>query len=163
MNKYSLIIQPLLILCLLFTSCSTYLQGVSPDGTVVYLGETPLENTQAYKLFLKSSQSERDKCLFLLRRVLKKTEYQFFRDGDVYTSGDAYDGGMWLLENRYEEGQTAREFMRDHIWRSTSGKPHYVRLSNGEMHIGYFLLLNDLDLLEETVSKNSSKKNSFIK
>jgi len=128
---------------------SLYLKGKTPDGSPVYLGTLPLENSDAYRGYLKTPRSEQDKILFLIRRIPEAKNLEYYRDGTLYSWQKVYDAGMWLFKNKYEVGQNARQFLQTTMWRSEStGAPNLIRYPDGTLQVGYFVLLNELDLLE---------------
>lgn len=151
MKKLILPVLFIFILPLFLVSCaSPYLKGMSEGGEKVYLNTDAIEKTKAFSLYLKSDQDERAKIVYLFRRILKSDQLNYYHDDNLYSAQDTYKAGLWLLDNRYEEGQSAREFAKDQVLvDEASGKPNYVKLPDGTIHIGYYLLINELDLLEE--------------
>lgn len=140
---------------LLASSCaSPYLKGTTPSGEKIYLGPTPITNTQAFKQYLHTSQKEGNKINYLFSRLQEGNDLVFYRDGAQYDSREVYKGGRWLFKNRYKSGNSARDFIKNHIWYSEeTGRPYYVEAPDGSFHIGYYILINELNLLEETASK----------
>lgn len=152
----SLVLLAAVTLCLLITGCATpYLKGVTPEGEKVYLGPVPIQNTEAYQAYLLEKPTEVAKQNYLFDRLRFATDLQFKHDGSWYGSLEAYRGGMWLMRNRYEKGQDTRTFIRKHAERSDSGEPHLVKYPDGSIHIGSYVLYNELDLLEETIASES--------
>lgn len=144
-------------LSVLTSGCaSSVLKGIDPAGKKVYLGPVPLEGTEAFQAFLVSPRSEVDKQNYMFKR-LKTDEAQklsYFHDGTWYSWLEAYRGGNWLIRNRYKKGQDARTFVKDHVWRSEStGKPHLIKYPDGTIQEAYYVLLNELDLLDAAVAK----------
>lgn len=150
----------LLLLSAFASGCaSSTLKGVAPNGQKAYLGTVPIENTEAYRQFISSPQSEVNVQTYLFTRLKAAQDLSYFRDGQWYSWLEAYRGGMWLMRNRYEKGQDARTFIKNHVWRSEStGKPHLVKYPDGSVHEAYYVLLNELDLLEETLKKDPAAK-----
>ena len=142
----------------LFTSgcAGKVLKGNDASGKKIYLGPVPLENTEAYQSFLTSSRSEVDKQNYIFKR-LKTEEAQklsYFHDGTWYSWLEAYRGGNWLIRNRYKKGQDARTFIKNYVWRSeTTGKPHLIKYPDDSIQEAYYVLLNELDLLDETLAR----------
>jgi hypothetical protein len=153
-----------LFLLLLLTSsgcASSVLKGVDKQGQKAYLGPVPLEHTEAYEDYLNSRHSEVDKQNYIFRRLKtpEAAKLSYFHDGTWYTWLDAYRAGNWLIRNRYKKGQDARTFIKDHVWRSEdTGKPHLVKYPDGSIQEAYYVLLNELDLLESTLAKDSRAK-----
>ena len=163
-SKYVQVFSWILVGCsalALGPGCATpYLKGMTPAGERVYLGPDTLRETEAYQSFLRSAKSEVDKQNYLFQRLKDAKELEYYHDGSWYNWLETYRGGMWLIRNRYEKGQDTRTFLRKYVWRSESGKLHLVRYPNGSIQIGYFVLMNELDLLEETVRKDSGAINA---
>ncbi len=146
---------PILFTILLTGCASPYLKGVTPAGEKVYLGPVSIEKTEAYRNYLHSRHTEVDKQRYLFARLKSATHLQYHRDGHWYTALEAYRGGMWLMRNRYKEGQDSREFIRKYIERSEqTNQYHLVQYPDGSVHIGSCILYNELDLLEETAKKD---------
>ncbi len=132
------------------------LKGVDAKGQKVYLAEVPINNTVAFKTYLASPKSEVNKQQYLFARLKDAPKnLEYFHDGNWYSWVEAYRGGMWLMRNRYKKGQDTRLFLKKYVWRSEdTNKEHLVRYPDGSIQVGYFVLLNELDLLEETVKKS---------
>ncbi len=144
-----------LILLTLGGCASSTLKGVTPQGQRVYLGPTPIEETAPYKEFLSSPRSEVNVQTYLFSRLKSAQDLSFYHDGSWYNWLEAYRGGMWLMRNRYQKGQDARTFIKNHVWRSeATGKPHLVKYPDGSIHEAYYVLLNELDLLDETLKRD---------
>lgn len=137
---------------------SQYLKGVTPEGEKVYIAQTDIENTEAFQTYLRSPQAEANKQQYLFQRLKDASkDIQYYHDGVWYSWLETYRAGMWLVRNKYEKGQDTREFLRRYVWRSEAGNLHLVKFPDGEIHIGYFILLNELDLLEANLSKVKEK------
>ena len=147
------------LIVLSLAGCATsYLKGVSPEGKRTYLGPVPIENTEAFKNYVQSAHSDVDKQRYLFQRLKDSKDLSFYHDGSWYNAIEAYRGGMWLMRNRYQKGQDSREFIRKYVERSEdTGKFHLVKYPDGSVHIGSYILLNELDLLEGSASGKSSK------
>jgi len=154
--------RSLLICTLLFslslTGCAgnALLRGVNRDGQKVYLGPVPVENTEAFQTYLHSERTDVDQQRYLFQRLKDATDLEFLHDGNWYNGLQAYRGGMWLMRNRYEKGQDARQFIRRNVAFSDQGKPHVVKYPDGSLQDGASVLINELDLLEESASKITS-------
>ena len=149
----------LIFLTLVFSGCaSSPLKGLDAQGKKIYLGTVPIENTDAYKEFVDSRQTEVDKQNYIFKRF-KTPEAQklsYFHDGTWYSWLDAYRGGMWLIRNRYKKGTDARSFIQEHVrYSEDTGKAHLVKYPDGTIQEGYYVLLNELDLLEAAVGKKA--------
>ena len=148
------ILLPLLPLITTGCAASHYLKGMQPNGEKAYIGSVPIDNDEAFQTYLKTSRSEVDKVNYLFKRVTSAKDLTYYHDDNTYTWLEAYRGGMWLLRNRYKGGMDARTFIRDHVWFSeTSGKPHLVEFPDRTIQIGYYVLMNELELLEQTAAK----------
>jgi len=145
-------------LILILGGCATHLlKGLTPEGAKVYVGVVPIHNTEAYQVYAKSQKSEVNRIHYLMSRLKETKDLEYYRDGSYYNWLEAYRGGMWLMRNRYKKDQNARTFIRNHVWRSeATGEPHLVRFPDGSLHIAYYILMNELDLLEKTYSKNTA-------
>ena len=147
-----------LLVAILFmhSSCvsSKYLKGVTAAGQKVYLGEVPVENTEAYKTYLVSAQTEVHKQQYLFQRLKDAPkDLEYYHDGNWYNWLETYRGGMWLIRNRYQKGQDTRLFLKKYVLRSeTSNELHLIRFPDGSVQVAYDVLLNELGMLEETVS-----------
>ena len=147
-------------LFLFLTGCaaSSYLKGISPAGEKVYLGPVPIKNTEAFQQYQKSAHGEVDKQRYLFDRLKAAKDLQFYRDGNWYNSLEAFRGGMWLMRNRYKQDQDTRQFIKKNIEHSDAGNYHLAKYPDGTLHIGSYVLENELDLLEETAKKTEDKK-----
>ncbi len=134
---------------------SSYLKGVTAEGEKVYLGPTPIENTEAYKNYITSKQTDVDKQRYIFQRLKAAKDLSFFHNGSWYSSLDAYRGGMWLMREKYKPGQNAKEFIQKYVERSLdTNQLHIVKYPDGSMQLGSAILYNELDLLEETARKS---------
>lgn len=132
-----------------------YLKGVNPDGQKVYLGPVPIQNTEAYQAFLTSSRSEAAKLDYLLQRIKSARDLVYHYDGEQYNWLEAYRAGSWILRHHYERGESARSFLlRETFLYQKPGKPNAVEFPDRSVHFDYHVLINELDLLEETVKEN---------
>lgn len=149
---------PALLLALLLsgTGCASHvLKGVSSNGEKVYLSPLPIEKTGAYQEYLRGRRTELDKQHYLFQRLKMSDALEFFHDGCWYGALEAYRGGMWLMRNRYQKGQDTRTFIRKYVERSEdTGKLHLVRYPDGSTHIGSYVLLNELDQLEDCAARD---------
>lgn len=153
-NKNALLILLLGLGAVVISSCVTthdYLHGVSAEGEKIYLGPVPIENTEAFKTFYASQRSEVQKQQYLFQRLKEAPkDLEYFHEGNWYGWLEAYRGGMWLVRNRYQKDQDTRDFLKKFVWRSeTSRQLHLIRYPDGTVQVAYFVLLNELDLLEE--------------
>jgi len=146
---------------LLVTGCASTgtLKGLANDGSKVYLAPVPITTTDAYKTFLSTPRSQVSEQTYMFSRLKQAKDLSFFHDGSWYTWLEAYRGGMWLMRNRYKKGQDTRTFLKNHVWRSEkTGKPHLIKYPDGSVHVAYYVLLNELDLLEETLKNDTKAK-----
>jgi len=149
----------LFVVSFLSFSCSTtpYLQGITPEGEKVYIGPTPLQGTEPYQMFLSTSRSEIDKLNYLFKRFLSAKDYGFYRDNIRYSWIEAFRGGHGLLRERYQEGMDARAFIHEHVsYSESSGRPYAIEFPDGSRHLGSFVLINELDLLDATIAEDSN-------
>lgn len=154
MQRSDRFIPFLLILMFYVIGCaSPYLKGISPEGQTVYIDTPLMQNTEAFQNYISSQQTETDKQNYLFERIKSAKNLIYIRDGHQYTWLQAYRGGKWLIRNRYEKGIDARSFAKKYIWKSEAGNPYLVQFPDGSTHIGYYILLNELELLEATVAK----------
>ncbi len=134
---------------------SHYLKGVTSGGQKVYLAAVPIESTAPYQEYLHGRHTELDKQHYLFQRLKDSQNLEFYHDGSWYPVLEAYRGGMWLMRNRYQKGQDTRTFIRKYVERSEdTGQLHLVRYPDGTTQIGSYILLNELDLLEETAARD---------
>jgi len=159
-NPIKINLWTLLLAVFLLSACaSPYLKGVTPRGDRAYLGPVPIEKTESYQTYLHSRHTEVDKQRYLFQRLKASENLQFYDDGRWYDTLEAYRGGMWLMRNRYKEGQDSREFIRKYIERSEQTNQYrLVQYPDGSVQIGSYILYNELDLLEETTKKDLADK-----
>ncbi|MBI4358071.1 MAG: hypothetical protein HY584_02110 [Candidatus Omnitrophica bacterium] len=131
--------------------CATpYLKGLTPQGEKVYLGIHPMQETEAYQSYLLSSKSEAAKLNYLLDRIKEAKELTYYHNGGRYSWLEAYRAGTWVVRHHYEKGEDARSFIRkETLLYEKSAKPNAIQFPDGSIHIAYFVLLNELDSLEE--------------
>lgn len=142
---------------------STTLKGMNSVGQKVYLGPTPINNTEAYETFIHAPHNEVSEQTYIFSRLKLARDLSFYHDGSWYNWLEAYRGGMWLMRNRYKKGQGTRDFLKNHVWRSEdTGKPHLVKYPDGSIHEAYYVLLNELDLLEETFMLDPKAKKATV-
>ena len=149
-----------LVICLFVSGCAATppLKGMTPDGQKVYLGPVPIENTKSYQDYLLEPDTEVSKQHYLFQRLLNAKDLEFYHNGSWYNSLEAYRGGMWLISKRYQKGQDARTFIHKYVERAEdTGEYHLVKYPDGSVHVGSYVLYNELDLLEEASSKSSPR------
>lgn len=143
-----------LLLTSILAGCASTggLKGLAKDGSKVYLAPVPITETDAYKTFLQTPRSEVSEQTYMFSRLKLAKDLSFYHDGSWYTWLEAYRGGMWLMRNRYKKGQDTRTFLKNYVWRSEkTGEPHLIKYPDGSVQVAYYVLLNELDLLEETL------------
>lgn len=160
MKKIFLRFVSLFCMTLLLGACATsspYLKGVHPDGSKVYLGPLPIEETDAFKTFMQSDQGPVQEQQYLFQRLKEADQsLKYYHDGNWYSWLEAYRGGNWLVRNRYQKGQDTRTFLKKYVLRSEDKKElHLIKYPDGSIQIGYDVLMNELDLLEKTVQELS--------
>jgi len=150
-------IRPFLLAVLLWTpflgiNCATpFLKGMTPEGEKVYAGPVPIQDTEAYKMYAVTNGSEANKINYLFKRLQSAKDLVYYHDDGKYNWLEVYRAGKWLLRNRYRKGDDVRTFLRKDVWYSeTTGKPLYIEFPDGSIHIAYYVLINEIDLLEET-------------
>lgn len=141
--------------CLLAAGCATsYGKGLTSQGRKVYLGPLPVQGTESYQAYIRSSRTEVAKQKYLFQRLKSASDVEFYHNGSWYSPLEAYRGGMWLMRKRYQKGQDTRTFIRKYVERAeNSGQLHLVRYPDGSVHIGSYVLYNELDLLEDTAAR----------
>ncbi len=131
---------------------TTILKGVNTEGNKAYIGKTPIDDTQAYQQFLQSPKSELDRIHYLLNRIKTAEQVTYGRNGTFYSNTDAYEAGIWMIGNSYNESQDAITFLSDYVWHAKpSLRPHLAKLADGSVHAAYYLFVNELALLNETI------------
>src|SRR3989338_171633 len=160
MKKYLVVGALLLAVQLLNFGCAShYLKGVTPEGVKAYLGPASIQDTEAYKTFLNGSRSEAAKFDYLLERIKAAQDLEYYHEGNRHNWLEAYRAGTWLLRHHYKPGQDARDFVhKEVLLYQTPGKPTAIKFPDGSIHIAYYILLNELDLLDETLQKTSGSK-----
>jgi len=140
--------------CLLAIGCATpYGKGITPQGEKVYLGPVPIQGTPAYEAYLNGGRTAVAEQTYLFQRLKSAADLEFFHNGSWYNSLEAYRGGMWLMRHRYKKGQDSRAFIKKYVERAEdTGEFHLVKYPDGSIHIGSYILYNELDLLEDTVT-----------
>ena len=149
-SKYSFI--PLIIAACFLSGCSTsYRQGVTPEGKKVYLGPETIELTPAFRNYLLSSKSESSKLHYLLDRIKDSREVTYLFEGNEHRWFEAYGAGVWILWHHYKKGEDARSFLRKEVsMHPDPNQTPYIQQPDGSSHMAYHVLLNELDLLDET-------------
>lgn len=126
-----------------------FLEGVAGDGSKVYIGPTSVQSTNAFEQFQLGSGSEFEKLCYLLERVSHAKECSFHYQGGRYSLQDALFAGNWLLFQRYNRDQKARDFIREQIsFYDKPSRPVLIEFPNGTRYRIVDVLLNELDLLE---------------
>lgn len=153
-QKKFLLFQTLVLSIMIALSgcASTTLKGISPEGNNVYIGLTPIDNTEAYQQFLQSPRSELSRIQYLLRRIKDAKDIKYDRNGTYHSSEEAHQAGLWLVGNRYNNSQDAVTFLRSHVWHSKpSMTAHLAVFPDGSKHVAYYIFLNELALLDEKI------------
>ena len=134
---------------------SLYLKGLTPQGEKVYIGPVPIQDTEAYQTFIYSSQSEAAKLDYLLRRIKAAQDLVYYHNGGQHNWLEAYRAGSWVLRHHYKKSENARSFIRKEVLLyQEPGNPTAIKFPNGSIHLVYYILMNELDLLEGTVKQN---------
>lgn len=152
--------------CFLFGCSAILKQGVTPEGIKVYLGPTPIESTPAYENFLRSSKSETAKLYYLLDRIKDSKDLAYYFEGSRYSWMEAYAAGTWVLWRHYKKGENAKSFLRREVSRYPGpAQTAYIKFPDGLSHLTYHVLVNELELLDQThpqnMNSNSTSKNKF--
>ncbi|MDP3920471.1 MAG: DUF5329 family protein [Candidatus Omnitrophota bacterium] len=130
------------------------LKGVDAEGAKAYLGSPEIQGTSTYQKYVTGPQSEAAKLIYVISRIGEAEGLLFQHEGAWHDPQEAYRGSMWMLRKNFEKGETARDFIRLHVWHSdNTGTPRLVKYPDGSLQIGYYILLNELDLLEATASR----------
>ena len=125
----------------------------------IYLGPLPIQETEAYKIFLNSSKSETAKLSYLGDRIKSAKDLVYYFDGDRYNWLEAYSAGVWLLWQDHKIGEDAHSFIRREAIRfQNPTKPTAIQFPDRSRYLAAEVLLNELDLLEDTINQNSSTK-----
>ncbi|MBI4372489.1 MAG: hypothetical protein HY585_02030 [Candidatus Omnitrophica bacterium] len=132
------------------------LKGLTLEGKRAYLGPAPIDHTEAYQTFLLGSRSEAEKLYYLLNRVKEAKDVTYRFDDGVYTHFEAYPAALWLLVHHYERGEKARDFVHKEFlaFRGLS-ESTTMHFPDGSYHLAYYVFLNELDLLEETLEDSN--------
>lgn len=148
----------LLGLASLGTGCgSTPPKGTCYGIEKIYLGPLPIQETQAYKTFLNSSGSETAKLIYLGDRIKSAQNLSYYFEGDRYNWFEAYSGATWLLWHDHERGEDAHSFIHKEAIRfQNPTKPTSIEFPDQSRHLASQVLLNELDLLEDTIKLDSS-------
>lgn len=133
-----------------------YLNGIDQDGDKVYAGKIPIHNTYAYRQFKSGSKTEASKLYYFLSRLYEMKDCSFRFLGKRYDSRDAYSGINWLITRRYQSGRSAREFLSEQIAHfEKPGAPLLIEFPDGSLHRVLPVVMNELDLLEETARREA--------
>ena len=136
-------------------TASRPLKGVTPEGQKVYLESLPIENTKAYQAFLLSSKSETAKLYYLLDRIKAAKDVTYRFEGSQYNYFEAYLAALWLLIYHYKRGEDAHSFIRKEIAAYAGfSESTTMNFPDGSYHLAYHVLINELDLLEETFKQH---------
>ena len=117
-----------------------------------YLNQIPITNSKAYLAYLESSRDERAKLDYLLDRVRESKDTAFYFEGSQYGWTEACAAGNWLMWRRYKNGKDARSFLKE-IVGYTPNQSAFIQPPDGPKCAAYPVLLNELDLLEESNGK----------
>ena len=132
------------------------LKGVDPEGQKIYLGPVPIEKTKAYQAFLLSSKSETAKLYYLLDRIKAAKEVTYRFEGSQYNYFEAHLAALWLLIYHYKRGDDAHAFIRKEIAAFAGfSESTTMNFPDHSYHLAYHVLINELDLLEETFKQHT--------
>ncbi len=130
-----------------------------PEVKKVYLGPIPIQNDQAYKTFLKSSRSETAKLIYVADRIKAARNLTYRYEGEFYNWLEAYSGAMWLLWQDHKAKEEAHAFVRKEALRLQNPKnPTVIQFPDKSTYPAPEILLNELDLLEDTVKLEPRKR-----
>lgn len=128
-------------------------RGLTADGKKVYFDTAPIQQTDAYKNFLKSSRSETAKLYYLLDRIKAARNLSYYFEGDRYNWLEAYMAATWLLWHHYDKNKNARDFVDEEIARyQMISKTTTIQFPNQSHHIAANVMVNELELLENTIA-----------
>ena len=153
--------SPLLLIgiaaALIGSGCATISQNVSQNAGLEeeqksYLNQIPITDSKAYLTYLESSRDERAKLDYLVDRVRESKNTAFYFEGSQYDWTEACAAGNWLLWRRYKNGKNARSFLKE-IVGYTPNQSAFIQPPDGPKCAAYPVLLNELDLLEESNGK----------
>jgi len=145
-----------ILICFITGCAAPFMKGINANGQKVYLDQADITQTEAYQEYLQSEHTEINKERYIFKRVVGAKDLRYHRDGNTYGWVEAYRAGNWLMRTHYDKEADARSFIRDHVWKSeTTGNPHLIQFPSGDIHVAYYVLLNELDLLEDTLAKQS--------
>ena len=144
-------------LALAWSGCSTVPKNLSKNAGLeeeqkFYLNQIPITNSKAYLTYLESSRNERAKLDYLLDRVRESKDTAFYFEGSQYGWTEACAAGNWLMWRRYKHGKDARSFLKE-IVGYTPNQSAFIQPPDGPKCAAYPVLLNELDLLEESNGK----------
>ena len=131
--------------------------GTDENGNKVYAGKVPIDSTRAYNQFKMGPRSEMSKLHYLLDRLGELEGFRFRFGNDYYDKEMARFGMDWLISHRYKRKQNAREFLRtQNAWLEVGGDRLLIRFPDGKLYHAIAIILNELDLLEETYEKEKT-------
>ena len=131
-----------------------------PREKKYYLGLAAIQNTEAYEIFLRGSKSETAKLYYLVDRIKVAKDLHYLFEGGRYDSSDAEMGGMWAIWHHHQIGEGARAFIFEEVARFPADSRNcFIQFPDGSTELAYVVLLNELDLLEETLKQNEKKEN----
>ena len=139
------------------SSAPQYLRGVYENGAIAYVGPLTIQQTNAYKQFIYSKKTEKEKLYYLLSRFRTADHLGFYFGGGRYSANDACFGSGWILRHRYKGNKEARKFIREQVtFFEKPGKPLLIEFQNGSIHFAYNIIINELELLENTIAETSA-------
>lgn len=153
-----------IFVCLIFSASwldqlkpQKYGNGVDENGKKIYAGKTPITNSPAYQQFKFSSQSELEKLYYFRARLVELDGFYFRMQGGRYTIEDAQYGTTWLISHRYTDNESARKFIEEQLIPfETPAQPLLIEFPNGSLQRVVPVALNELELLEDTIKKDTS-------
>ena len=159
----------LLVTILVGLSCSYAgcvsppLRGMSSEGKKVYMGPVPIQNTPAYQTYLLSSKSETAKLLYLGDRIKAEKNLTYWYLGSCYNWFEAYSAATWMFWQDHKMGEDARGFIRKEALRfQDPSKPATIEFPDRSTHIAFDILMNELDLLDETTKQKANPKDTPV-
>ena len=139
---------------LIWSGCATVSQNIAKSAGIeeeqkFYLNPIPITNSKAYLTYLESPRDERAKLDYLLDRVRESKDTAFYFEGSQYGWTEACAAGNWLMWRRYKNGKDARLFLKE-IVGYTPNQSAFIQPPDGQKCAAYPVLLNELDLLENS-------------
>lgn len=130
----------------MFLAAALTVAGVS-YAAISAQGLQPYQESPAYKQYQKRPKSELSKLIYLMDRF-KGSQYTVLFDGAEYDSLKALKYAKSYIAKHYQK-EEAENWLRDHAYRSPSGKVIYLKTPEGKTEVLRDSLIQELKLVQK--------------